>query len=195
MASLRDQFVAFRAECIWLRDCYNTFTTLFDEDETRTLLEQSAVIFFGDLNRVLQEYCYLQVCKITDPATSFGRVNLTVEAMNDALKLAGLLTPEIEKHSAVMMRYRGLIKGSRNRLISHLDAKTILKGAAIGGHDAHEVTAFFDAVQKYCDEVGRAVGEGPLDFRWSPGAGDVIDLLQVLKRASTTTHGNAGDRA
>lgn len=114
MASLREQFVAFRAECIWLRDCYNTFTTLFDEDETRTLLEQSAVIFFGDLNRVLQEYCYLQVCKITDPATSLGRVNLTVEAMNDALKLAGLLTPEIEKHAAVMMRYRGFIKGPRN---------------------------------------------------------------------------------
>ncbi len=184
MATLREQFVAFRAECIWLRDCYNTFTTLFDEDDTRKLLEQSAVIFFGDLNRILQEYCYLQVCKITDPPKTGGRVNLTVEAMNLALGPAGLLTPEIKQHAAAMMRYRGFIKAPRNRLISHLDAKTVLKGDEIGGHDAHEVTTFFEAMQNYCDEVGRAVGEGPLDFRWSAGAGDVIDLLRTLRKAS-----------
>jgi hypothetical protein len=188
MATLREQFVAFRAECIWLRDCYNTFTTLFDEDETRQLLERSAAIFFGDLNRVLQEYCYLQVCKITDPAETGGRANLTVKALNNALDAAGLLKlkPEIEQHAAVMMRYRGFIKAPRNRLISHLDTKTILKGDAIGGHDPHEVTAFFEAMQNYCDEVGRVVGEGPLDFRWSAGAGDVIDLLRVLRKTSPT---------
>lgn len=186
MATLHEKFVAFRAECIWLRNCYNTFTTLFDENETRTLLEETAAIFFSDLNRVLQEYCYLQVCKITDPPKTGNRANLTVEAMNNALDAAKLLTPEIEKHAATMMRYRSFIQQPRNRLISHLDAKTVLKGDAIGGHDAHEVSAFFEAVQEYCDEVGRALGEGPLDFRWSPGAGDVIDLLRVLRGALTT---------
>jgi hypothetical protein len=40
-------------------------------------------------------------------------------------------------------------------------------------------------MQTYCDEVGRAVGEGPLDFRWSAGTGDAIDLLRVLRQAST----------
>lgn len=184
MTRLREQFAAFRAECIWLRDCCNTFTTLFDADDTRKLLEQSAATFFGDLNRILQEYCHLQACKITDPPKSGGRANLTVEAMNDELSPAGLLTPEIEKNAAVMMRYRGFIKVPRNRLISHLDTNTILAGAAVGGHDAHETTAFFEAMQNYCDDVGRAVGEGPLDFRWSTGAGDALDLLRVLRKAS-----------
>jgi hypothetical protein len=141
------------------------------------------VIFFGDLNRILQEYCYLQVCKITDPAKTMGRANLTVEAVNNALGAAGLMTPEIKQYATAMMRYRSFIKEPRNRLISHLDAKTVLKGAEIGGHDAHEVTIFFEAMQNYCDEVGRAVGEGPLDFRWSAGAGDTLDLLRVLRGA------------
>lgn len=65
MATLRELFVAFRDGFIWLRICYNTFTTLFDDDETLDLLERSASIFFHDLNRVLQEYCYLHACKMT----------------------------------------------------------------------------------------------------------------------------------
>lgn len=178
------EFVQFREECIWLRDCYNTFTTLFDDEGTRNLLEKSAQIFFGDLNRILREYIYLQVCKITDPAKSLERENLTVEAMNKALKAAKLITPEIKQHAGVMMHYRDFIKEPRNRLISHLDKETIVNGAAIGEHDADEVTAFFDAMQEYCDEVGRAVGVGPLDFRSSPGKGDTIDLLRVLRNST-----------
>lgn len=188
MASLREHFVAFRAECVWLRDCYNTFTILFDETETRELLERSAVIFFGDLNRILQEYCYLQVCKITDPASTGERENLTLSAMNVELARAGLMTPEVETHTKAMLHYRSLIKAPRDRLISHLDKKTVLAGATIGGHDAAEVDAFFEALQGYCDAVGRLVGEGPLDFRWSAGAGDAIDLLRVLKKVESNGH-------
>ncbi len=81
------------------------------------------------------------------------------------------------------MRYRDLIKEPRNRLISHLDTETIIAGTEIGGHDTSEVTAFFSNLQAYCDEVGRAVGEGPLDFQWSPGTGDALDLLGVLEKA------------
>ena len=41
---------------------------------------------------------------------------------------------------------------------------------------------FFENLQSYFDVAGVAVGVGPLDFRSSPGPGDVLDLIHTLKR-------------
>ncbi len=75
---LQRSFIAFRNECIWLRGCYNTFAALYESgSEVKEVLSAAASSFFSDLNRILLEYCWLQVCKITDPANSSGRDNLT----------------------------------------------------------------------------------------------------------------------
>src|SRR5215472_10822784 len=50
---------------IYLHTC-ELFETSSAED--KALMGITAGTFFGDLNRVLNEYVILQVCKITDPA-------------------------------------------------------------------------------------------------------------------------------
>ena len=53
---LKTAFLAFREQCIWLRCCYNTYSTLYESGvETRKLLSSTANIFFGDLNKILVE--------------------------------------------------------------------------------------------------------------------------------------------
>lgn len=54
----------------------------------------------------------------------------------------------------------------------------------LGEHDSDEVGAFFENLQKYCDAVGNAIGVGPLDFRFAPGKGDVLDLIGVVQRGN-----------
>ncbi|WP_340115609.1 hypothetical protein [Pelagibius sp. 7325] len=180
---LQRTFIAFREECIWLRNCYNTYAALFESGEdTSRLLHQTAAHFFHDLNRILIEYVILQACKITDPAKFRKRDNLTVATLNIALKRRGLLTEEIREHSKGVMRYRDFLADARNRLISHLDMETVLNMGALGEHSKEDVSSFFDSLQEYCDAVGNVVGVGPLDFRCSPGRGDVIDLVSVLRR-------------
>jgi hypothetical protein len=180
---LQQIFEAFREECIWLRNCYNTYAALFESGkDTSQLLHQTAAHFFYDLNRILIEYIVLQACKITDPARFRGRDNLTVETLNNALEDAQLLTEEIREHSQGVVRYREFLTEARNRLISHLDTEAVLDGGTLGEHDKEEVSSFFDSLQAYCDAVGNVVEVGPLDFRCSPGKGDVLDLISALRR-------------
>ena len=92
------------------------------------------------------------------------------------------MTEEVREYSVELLCYHELVKDSRNKIISHLDRKTILDGLPIGEHSAEEVTSFFENLQKYADAVGTAVGVGPSDFRSIRGKGDVLDLIGALKR-------------
>lgn len=175
-------FLAFREECIWLRNCYNTYCHLFEgSEESSNALRKAAAQFFTDLNRILIEYIVLQVCKITDPAESFGHPNLTVAQLDARLQQTGLMTSQILRHSQGIVSYRAIVNDMRNKLVSHLDLATVLGGKTLGAHAAGRVHEFFEDIQQYCDEVGRATGIGPLDFRTQAGAGDVVDLIMRLR--------------
>ena len=178
---LQEFFSCFREQCIWLRCCYNTYLALYESgDCIKEVLQASAPVFFHELNKILIEYVLLQICKITDPAERGGHKNLTFEGVNTALEENGLMSKEIADFSSGLSRYRDLVKDSRNKLISHLDRESVLKGLPIGEHPEEEVTAFFESLQGYVDAVGNAVGVGPLDFQTTAGAGDVVDLIRTL---------------
>ncbi len=85
-------FNQFRLEYIWLRTCYNTHSSLFKGGtDTDDVLRYVASNFFLDLSRILQEYCVQRICVLTDPPISAGKLNLSVFAINAALKLSGYL--------------------------------------------------------------------------------------------------------
>ena len=177
------EFLTFRDQCVWLQTCYNTYRALYESGaDTQGLLTRSASRFFHDLNTILIEYVLLQISKITDPPESQGRENLTVSNINRQLQAAGLLTQEITDASTAIMRYRELIKESRNRVISHQDKETILINLPVGAHSESDVANFFKNLYAYVDAVGNAVGVGPLDFKTTAGSGDVLDLLRLLRR-------------
>ena len=182
--NLKDEFIAFRKQCIWFRCCYNTYHTLFESGQyTTRLLENAAVLFFADLNIIFIEYCWLQICKLTDPASSQGRDNLTIKYFHKKLADLGLMTPAINESAKAIFAYRELLKTGRNRLVSHLDKETVLLGNDVGVHRAEDVEAFLLQLQIYVDLVAGAVGDGPCDFSSTAGEGDVTDLLLILKQA------------
>ena len=179
---LQQTFLAFREQCIWLQKCFNTYRALYESGEgTSAVLFHSAGNFFKDLNVILIEYCYSQICRLTDPPETKGRDNLTVKHISGLLWAEGKLSPQILEASQGIARYRSLIEEPRNRLIAHADKQAILSGLPLGGHDRAEVDAFFENLYCYVNEVGQAVGVGPLDFRGTAGPGDVINLIHVLK--------------
>ena len=91
------------------------------------------------------------------------------------------MTEEIENISSELKHYRDLIKESRNKLISHLDRRTVLNDVTMGEHSKEEVENFFESLQLYFDAVGIAIGIEPLDFRSTAGPGDALDLVKKLK--------------
>ena len=111
-----DAFLAFRDQCIWLQTCFNTYRALFEGGkETEDLMAKVAPRFFMDLNEILIEHCLLQVCRLTDPAKTFGRENLTAKNIDSLLDDAGLKTPRISAASDGIAHYRSLIKDSRKQ--------------------------------------------------------------------------------
>jgi hypothetical protein len=185
---LRQAFVAFREQSIWLRTCFNTFDALFQQEhQPKDLLQRTAPLFFNELNHVLLEYCRLQACKLTDPADTWSteaqaRVeSLTIHNLNRDLEREKLKNQAIDDASAALMRYRKLVKPSRHKAIAHLDKAATLANQPIGAHAEQDVVDFLASLQTYNDEVGDVVGEGPLDFRGTSGQGDVLTLLQFLR--------------
>jgi hypothetical protein len=184
---LADAYLAFRNDCIWLQTIYNTFSALYQSGDIKTseIMKATAPAFFSDLNHVLLDYFVLQVCRVTDSATS-GRgsnpfSNLTVGGVNDLLKEESLFNPAIEAATKGLEPFRGLLKDARNKLVAHADLNTVLSGKVQGEHTDADREAFFSHLYRYVDEVGIALGLGPLDFRVTSSAGDSLDLIRCLK--------------
>jgi hypothetical protein len=204
---LRKAFLRFRDECIWIGGCFEMFGAVFrPPHQPADLLNRTAPLFFSDLQRILIEYWFLQACRITDPAGSGDRESLTVDNLNRQLRAEGLLTRSIEKAAAGVQRYRRFVANARNKRVAHFDKRAALSRRTKGAHKEKEVAAFLEHMQVYCDEVGRAVGVGPLAFMSTSGPGDAIDLLVFLRaglkakdaerrRAQATIIASAGPRA
>ena len=179
----QDEFIAFRDSCMWLRNCYNTFNHLFNSGpEIEVTLRNTAPLFFGDLNSILQEYFFLQARRVTDPVATGSRENLTLQNINFGLTQAGLMTQEISDLSSSILGYRSLISNLANRAVAHADKATALCPGLVGAHSHQELESFVSDLQGYTDAVGIVLGIGPLDYSVQAGPGDVQDLLSALRR-------------
>ena len=97
----------------------NTLDDLFDSGpETQWILKESANLFFTDLNAILREYAILLVCRLTGPAKSFGKANLSTQRFTNLMRDSGCLTPEIEHLDAALREHRELLKPARNKIIA-----------------------------------------------------------------------------
>ena len=183
--ALQDEFIKLRNQAIWLRQTVNTFNYLFDSGpEVERILRESASLFFTDLNTMMQEYAILLVCRLTGPAESFGKANLSTQRFTALMRQTGCLTPEIKRLDARLTAYGELMKPARNKIIAHSDLEVHIDDIALGAHGEEVMVKFFENLQAYFDAAGNAVGVGPLDFRHAPGPGDAIDLVRKLKRAN-----------
>jgi hypothetical protein len=180
--STKDSFNTFRVESIWLRSIYDTSIALFSSGkETDDLLRRVAPLFFCDLNHIIVEYWVLVVCRLTDPAQTGKRENLTAKNLLESLSKLGLLTDEIQAEAAELQKYRDLLNDARNRVVSHADKETFLNPALLGAHSESQISGFLKHLQIFNDLVGQALGEGPLDFCGTSAPGDVYDLLHALR--------------
>lgn len=180
-----EDFRLIREQCIIIRTNYNTYTALFN-DENTDLLCVTAPSFFSDIAEIMQRDWMLKITKLMDPAKTSrkGEIfeNLTLKLVNEQLKEQGLMTSEIETLSANILSYGSKLVPARNKRIAHYDREHQIKGITLGETTSEELDQFLSDIQEYCDVVGVAVGLGPLDFAASGCSGDVLDLLKVLER-------------
>ena len=176
-------------QCIWLQTCCNIFDTLYDsDDETTELLQQTSHKFFDNLNRILQEYIFLLICKLTDTAKTGKRANMTIQSLNVGLCKTNIMTPEIMDLSCELLCYRkSHIVEARNKIIVHADKQTALENRSMGHHTEEEMHQFFINLQKYMDLVSSAIGVDPSYFSVPDPDGDASDLILFLRHCQLMT--------
>jgi AbiU2 len=149
-----DDVHAFLNICGDMRAAYMHYRELFEPgDPQHSIFSEISPIFFYDINRILLRYLIVEVCKLADPARDFRRnENLsgefflnradfsTDQAAFDKLKYRGTAIREFGKK----------LKPARDKLISHSDRTTILRGIkGLGGADTDEWTKFWLNVQDF----------------------------------------------
>ncbi|MGA3084046.1 MAG: hypothetical protein ABSE95_04575 [Thermodesulfobacteriota bacterium] len=183
MSKIQEDFELLRNHCIELRQNFNTYTDLFNE-ENRKILSRVAATFFSDIAEIMQRDWILQACKLMDPATTKRKgielENITIRLINKQLKTCSLLTPEIQKVTESILEFGEKIKPARHKRLAHYDREHQVKGITLGQTSEEELLNFTKDIQQYCDLVGNAIGVGPLDFSNSSCKGDVLDLLKFL---------------
>ncbi|GAB1266212.1 AbiU2 domain-containing protein [Aurantivibrio infirmus] len=184
-SKLIGDFELLRDHCIKLRRNYNTYVQLYNE-ENRALLGEVAATFFSDVAEIMHRDWILQACKLMDPASTKrqGAVleNITVKLIDEQLEVCGSSNHKIRDLSRDLLEYGEKIKPARNKRIAHYDREHEVSNITLGITTEEELFGFLLNIQEYCDQVGIALGIGPLDFSSSGCKGDVLDLLTYLRR-------------
>ncbi|HEC60060.1 hypothetical protein LCGC14_0584850 [marine sediment metagenome] len=88
-SKLISDFKLLRDHCIDLRQNYNTYTQLYNE-ENRALLSKVAATFFSDIAEIMHRDWILQACKLMDSASTKrnGNVleNITIRLIDEQLE-------------------------------------------------------------------------------------------------------------
>ena len=174
----------FCEECVWLYCLRKHFTDLFESGERRRLLlTEVAETFFHDLNLVLIDYLLLQMCKLTDPASSgTNKDNLTT---NYILGLNWTQETATRLHVANqdLMRFRARIDDARRKLIAHLDLRARLQALDLGSFSPEDEAEFWGALRVFIQAAHEEAIGGPLDLDVTMPDGDVANLIHRLRDA------------
>ncbi len=154
--ALKDEIEAMANFCVHLRSVWRHYEILFEEGELRrTLLHRVAPTFFGDLNQVLIEQLVLQICRLTDPAVTNGRTNLTLDYVLQEVDFTG--APEQQARATALRDsikvFRSKVVPARNRLIGHLDRDAVIAGVPLGGASEAEWTQFWEDLDQFLNLV------------------------------------------
>jgi len=177
----------FCDQCYTIRALYKEYIFLYESDnkERLDLLDKTARDFFHNLHGILKDRIFLGICKITDPAGSGERSNLTIKYIlndikQDAKKKLGLddLSDEIHK-------FREFIVEARHKIIAHSDFGTIKSNKTLGSFSKFDNDEFWKNLQELVNKIHIHYFKSPFIFD------DIIDctsnakdLVLALKKAA-----------
>jgi len=184
---MKEDIEIFTDHWVFTRSIYLHARELFENRsaDDKALMRMTADMFFGDLNRVFNEYVILQVCKITDPAHDiYKNDNHTITFLLEHYDFSGdsSILKRLGELNASMQAFRNKLLPARNKLISHLDRDAILAGHPLGAATDKEWSQFWLDLQEFIYIVRRKVTGSSFYLNGVAVRSDAGDLLKALRR-------------
>jgi hypothetical protein len=148
----KDDVKAFCDTCVLLRSTWEHYRILFEgSDRKRELLQGIAPTFFGDLHALFVRHLVLEICKITDPARTMGRENLTIKFLikHSDFSSAPTTLDKLKRLSGSIHAFRDKIVPARNRFIAHLDRESVQLSQSLGGAPQEDWIQFWIDLQDF----------------------------------------------
>jgi hypothetical protein len=180
--ALGAEFHALWTEVVWLHWNWGEFVELFGSKPSRVeLLNQTAPAFFRLIQDSLWEITVLRIARLTDPAKSRGRANLTIRNLPD------LVDDAIARQAVTALIDLAVSRASfcrdwRNRHIAHHDLDLALNRAAAPLEFAsrQRVSEALSMIAKVLNYLEGYYAGSETYFKGGPRIGNALDLLNVV---------------
>jgi hypothetical protein len=168
----------FWNQCVRLQIDHDLFHALFVSGQRQIeLFQQVAPMFFGDVHRLLRDSFFIQACRITDPAGSGSRTNLTTNYLLQAISWPSDIKKKLEGVNARLMQFRTYIEPARSKRLAHADLRAELGEGTLGrfpeGADRH----FLKDLEEFLTVAREHLGETPV----SPSIGMSHDAHALVR--------------
>jgi len=162
---------------------HHMYKELFEDEEAHILMERTANSFFRDLNTILQHYILLEFAKITDPATTKGQENFTIDNLIQSIDWPQDIQDKLTTLNDKTKNFRKHIIEARNKLLAHMDKEVHLTDQVLGGFPKGEEEVFLQTLVEICDITHKACFNSIFGQISVAMEGDVLDLKKTLRRA------------
>ena len=113
-------------ELVWLNSKWQEYLDLFAHSQSRVdQLTDAAPFFFGMIQQVLFNDVLLHLARLTDPPSTGGRQNLTLQRLPPLVKAS--LRRRAERRLRAVIKNTEFARDRRNRVIAHSDLPTLRK--------------------------------------------------------------------
>jgi hypothetical protein len=177
----------FCDQCYTIRALHKEYFYLYESDnkERLDLLDKTARDFFRELQGILKDRIFLEICKITDPIGSGERSNFTIEYILKEIKRDSSENLGLDELSKEIHKFREHIVPARNKIIGHSDFETITSDRTLGVFSKGAYDKFWDDLQKFVNKIHNHYFKSPYILD------DVVnctfnakDLVWALKKAA-----------
>lgn len=160
------------------------FEFLFYGPQARVdLLNAVATHFFGELFGIMLDRVVLGVSKLTDPAGSDGKTNLSLAYVHKGLAHdARYPESDAAKLISEAMEIRKHLEVWRSKRIAHNDASVALGLLDAGEVKPERIKEFYSVVERYLNLVQSKLDLGPCPIS-TPGIHGADELVKALKSA------------
>jgi hypothetical protein len=130
---IRDILGGFWDQCARLQMDHDLFYALLMRGQGQIdLFQQVAPMFFADLHRLMRDSLFIQFCRITDPAGSGSRTNLTTNYLLQVIPWPPDIKKKLDAVNARLMQFRPYIEPARSKRLAHADLRAELDKVTLG---------------------------------------------------------------
>jgi hypothetical protein len=180
---------SFTNSCVKLRSHYEHYNGLFRSGALRLqLLEKIATVFFHDLNDILIRVLIGDICRLTDPPTMGGKVNLTVKylAENADFPAGSAVRDRLAVLDRELHAFRDLIVPARNKRIAHNDRSAALSDVSLGAAPYDAWDRFWLNLQEFVHILHQKYVDagGHFQLNGITGLSDAELLIKALRESA-----------